>query len=91
MLNFCNPIRRFVILKNSKAFFFTTIICFVFSLKRIQEQLRYVFNLTTNKKKKKKNYRSLSFFFKVIFDILEMVEYDIEQVFQETYLTKKLN
>ncbi len=63
---------------------FTTIICFVFSLKRIQEQLRYVLNLTTNKKK---IYRSF-LFFKVIFDILEMVEYDIEQVFQETYRRK---
>jgi hypothetical protein len=26
---------------------------------------------------------------KVLFDILEMVEYDIEQVIQETYLNKK--
>jgi hypothetical protein len=37
-------------------------------------------------KKTKKN-KSMKMF-RVLFDILEMVEYDIEQVIQETYLNK---
>ncbi len=64
-----------------------------FFLKKTKETIKTIefffnacnLNLTMSKKTKKNKSMKM---FRVLFDILEMVEYDIEQVIQETYLNK---